>query len=246
MTADTGACPRSATDPRVLPRAILFDWDNTLVDSWACIHGAYNATLAWAGLPLRSLEETRACVRLSLRDSFPELFGARWQEAREVYYAEFEARHLEMLAPLPGAGDLLELLSARGIYLGVVSNKTGRFLRAEAAALGWDRYFGRLVGATDAAADKPSVEPVEMALAPLGIGPGPDVWFVGDADVDMRCAHAAGCIPVLVGKSLDVFEHFPPAHRYENCFILSNLVRRLGDTILQESSARTAVVGLPS
>ena len=28
------------------PRAIVFDWDNTLVDSWPCIHTAMNATLA--------------------------------------------------------------------------------------------------------------------------------------------------------------------------------------------------------
>ena len=47
---------------------------------------------------------------------------------------------------------LLQALSDSGVYLGVVSNKTGRFLRAELAALGWDHYFGKLVGAGDAAA----------------------------------------------------------------------------------------------
>lgn len=238
-TLDTDTLLLSAADPQALPRAILFDWDNTLVDGWPCIHAAFNAALAWAGLPLRSPEETQARVRLSLRDSFPDLFGARWRQARDVYYAEFEARHLDMLAPLPGAGDLLEALAAQGVYLGVVSNKTGRFLRAEAAALEWGRYFGCLVGANDAAADKPAVDPVHMALAPLGIEPGPEVWFVGDADVDMRCAHAAGCVPVLVGRPLDNFEQFPPAYHYENCFILSNLVRRLGDTILLKSPVQT-------
>jgi len=49
--------------------------------------------------------------------------------------------------PLPGAAALLNGLRDRGVYLGVVSNKTGRYLRKEAAALGWERYMTRLVGA---------------------------------------------------------------------------------------------------
>ncbi len=52
------------------PRAILFDWDNTLVDSWATIHEALNHVMAAMGKPQWSLAETRARVRLSLREAF--------------------------------------------------------------------------------------------------------------------------------------------------------------------------------
>lgn len=228
-----------ATVPRELPRAVLFDWDNTLVDSWGCIHAALNATLRWADQPEWSIDETRARVRRSLRDSFPALFGDRWETARDVYYAEFEARHLEALEPMPGAGELLAALASNGVYMGVVSNKTGRFLRAEADALGWTRYFGRLVGATDAVADKPAPDPVHLALESAGLRPGPDVWFVGDADIDMQCAHATGCLPLLVGQSDDIFGTFAPAHRFANCFMMSRLVLELIDTISHESVARS-------
>ena len=64
------------------PRAILFDWDNTLIDSWVTIHEARNHLMRAMGQPERSLDETKADARLSLRESFPLLFGDRWEEAR--------------------------------------------------------------------------------------------------------------------------------------------------------------------
>src|SRR5581483_4133747 len=144
-----------------LPRAVLFDWDNTLVDNWPTIHDALNATFAAMGHPAWSLAETRERVRASLRDSFPNMFGDRWEAARDIFYARFEACHIETLAPLPGAEPLLGELHARGVYLGVVSNKTGAYLRKEAAALGWERHLTRLVGAQDAVRDKPDRAPVD-------------------------------------------------------------------------------------
>ena len=41
------------------PRAILFDWDNTLVDSWTTINEAHNFLMRAMGMPEWSIEETR-------------------------------------------------------------------------------------------------------------------------------------------------------------------------------------------
>ena len=99
-----------------------------------------------------TLAETRDRVRASLRDSFPRMFGDRWHEAEKIYYDTFAANHLRRLREMPGAGAMLAGLAARGLYLAVVSNKQGRFLRLEADQLSWTGYFGRLIGAKDAAA----------------------------------------------------------------------------------------------
>ncbi|ACI97583.1 HAD family hydrolase [Rhodospirillum centenum] len=227
--------------PQRLPRAVLFDWDNTLVTNWRCVHAAINAALERFGHRPWTLEESYGRVRHSLRDSFPAIFGDDWMAARDVFYAHFQEHHLDYLEPLPGAAELLEQLSGTGIYLGVVSNKTGSFLRAEADSLGWTRHFGKLVGATDAAADKPSVAPVEMALEPGGIVAGPDVWFVGDADIDMECAHRSGCLPILVGCTPDVaagLGRFPPAVRLDGCSAISALVQQMRDTISLDGAPR--------
>jgi phosphoglycolate phosphatase len=207
-----------------LPRAILFDWDNTLVDSWAVIHATLNHTLSEMGHATWSREETEKRVRSSLRDSFPNLFGADWPKAEKLFYDYFGSIHLSHLAPLPGAEELLEYLSNRHIYLAVVSNKRGAFLRKEASYLGWDKHFSALAGAGDAARDKPAREHVDLALeAAGGLAAGPDVWFVGDTDIDLDCAQNAGCIPVLIRELAPRPEEFgdhPPVLHRPDCHSL--------------------------
>lgn len=201
------------------PRAIVFDWDNTLVDSWPTIHRALAATLEAMGHEPWSLEETRTRVRHSLRDSFPILFDDRWEEARGVFYGAFEKFHLEELTPLDGAKEMLEALRTLDIKLAVVSNKTGIYLRAEAARLGWDRLFDRLVGAGDSVRDKPDPAALILALDNLA-PPGPDVWFVGDSGIDMEIAHRTGCVPVLVNRadtSAREFLDWPPTLCFRGC-----------------------------
>ncbi len=230
------------SDFLVLPRAVLYDWDNTLVDNWGTVRAALNHALVSFDLAPWDEEEARARIKQSMRDSFPRIFGARWTEARDLFYAYFAAHHLDHLRPLPGALSLLQRFAERGVYQAVVSNKTGKFLRAEAEALGWTGYFGRLVGSQDAPFDKPHDAPVRMALEPAGLEPGPHVWFLGDADIDMECAHGAGLIPVLIGQGEGSgFDRYPPAHRHADCEALCGLVGGGGDTI----SVQTAVETVP-
>jgi phosphoglycolate phosphatase len=215
---------------RQRPQAIIFDWDNTLIDSWYAILDAQNHTLTTFGLEPWTLEETRERVRGSMRDSFPALFGARWREAGEVFYRRFTERHMQTLQPLPGAAALLEELHGNGLYLAIVSNKKGDYLRKEAAHLGWDRFFGRIVGAFDAPRDKPAVDPVHLALAGSGIQPGNAVWFAGDADIDLECALNAGCVPVLlreIGPQPGEFDSHAPAIHVNCCLELSKVLRNL-------------------
>ena len=182
------------------PRAILFDWDNTLVDGWAAIEAGLNAAFREFGLPLWDRSQVLANVRRALRESFPELFGTDWERARDIFYAEVRACHLQVLTPMPGAAMALEAGAGR-LPMGVVSNKQGPLLRAEALHLGWDRHFGPLIGAGDAAADKPSPAPILMALDALGLSPAPDIWYIGDTALDMQAARAAGLRAVLMGDA---------------------------------------------
>ncbi|MSP88998.1 MAG: HAD family hydrolase [Alphaproteobacteria bacterium] len=209
------------------PRAILFDWDNTLVDNWESVRNGINAALTAFGREPWSYEESRKRLIVSLRDGFPILFGADWKRAMEIFYEAFNARHLETLKPLPGAAELLCALDGGGIYLGVVSNKTGPILRREAKHLGWNRHFGQIVGATDASVDKPAPDPVFMALAGSSIAAGPEVWLVGDAATDLECAHRAGCRPVLVRETPPgegEFGVFAPALHVVNCHDLAHIL----------------------
>ena len=182
----------------IRPRAVLFDWDNSLVASWEIIHESLWLTFRDLGREPWSFAETKAWVRRSMRDSFPEFFGADARRAEHLFYRHYRAHHLRRLTPLPGAEATLAALQRDGIYLGVVSSKQGDLVREEAAHLGWSGYFGRLVGAGDAAADKPAPAAMALALDGAAISSGADVWYVGDTGIDVTSARNASCGAVIV------------------------------------------------
>lgn len=182
------------------PEAILWDWDNTLVDGWAAMTAAINVAFAAFAMPAWTESEMRARAVGSIRDTFPGLFGAGWERGRDLFLAAFHDRHLEGVRAMPGAEAALAAGSAWP--QGVVSNKTPDYLRREVSHLGWDGHFRTLVGAGDAARDKPHPAPIWHALAAIGILPGPTIWYVGDTGSDMRAARAAGCTAVLLGDAV--------------------------------------------
>jgi phosphoglycolate phosphatase len=182
------------------PRAVLFDWDDTVVNNWHIGVDSINATLVHMGMEPWSEAEIRRRSGLSARDAFILLFGAdRWQEADRVYYDTFrklsEAQGVKLVE---GIDDVLAALARAGVYMGVVSNKRGDLLREDVRRAGFTGYFGGIVGAGDAAADKPDPAPVKLALDGSGIRPAADVWFVGDSHTDMICAHRTGCSGMLI------------------------------------------------
>jgi phosphoglycolate phosphatase len=184
--------------------AILFDWDNTLVDSWDLIFHSYNKTLVRFGLKPWKEDFAQKNMQHSGRESFPKLFGSKAEEAQAFFYKTFEENHLSALKPLPEVADLLDYLKERRIPMGIVSNKQGMILRKEVNHLGWQDYFGSVIGAGDARQDKPAADPALLALEGLKVSPSLDVWFVGDTPVDWMCATAAGCRSIAVGKGFDI------------------------------------------
>jgi phosphoglycolate phosphatase len=183
-----------------LPRAVVFDWDNTLVDSWEAIAEAINYVRARYGLVVWTLPEIiHNCTR-SAREIFPVWFGDKWQAAWDDYYAHFDIVRARIgIQPLTGATDLLVWLKANSIPAVVVSNKSGKYLRQEADTLKWNPYFAALAGAHDASRDKPAREHVDHALQLAGLEAAADIWFVGDSEADITCARNSGCTPVLIG-----------------------------------------------
>lgn len=186
------------------PRAIIFDWDNTLVDTGPIIAEALNETRRAFGLPEWTVEEVRLQSANSLRDSFPKVFGEDWKKAREIFYAHVEKVHLLRLTALPDSGDLLKWLHEEGVPLFVVSTKRGDLLRKEIEHIGWKEYFAGVTGSLDAPKDKPEREAVSFALSQGGLALDDSaIWFVGDNELDVKTARNSGCTPVLIdGKNI--------------------------------------------
>ena len=219
---------------RKYPKAILFDWDDTLIDNWRSIHAGLNAALIAMGMKPWTMEKTKSNVRRSMRDSFPALFGEKWKEAADIYLTHVKRNHLETLQVLNLVPELLDYINKEGIYIAVVSNKNGALLREEVEFLKWKNLFSSIVGADDAIRDKPNRAPIDMALNGSGIINSSEVWFVGDAPSDIECAYNAGILGVLIQNGVNnqkQFDKFQPHLTFKNAGELLkylNLIKQSG------------------
>jgi phosphoglycolate phosphatase len=191
----------------IKPQAIIFDWDNTLVDSWHKLSYAINSTLEAMQMQVWTMDEVKARMHHSSRDFFPRVFAEKADAAKEHFYGVYHAKFANTIDPLDNAVDTLLLLGAQGIKAAVLSNKRGDILSNEVKIANWTHHFELIVGATDCSEDKPSTIPVHHILEHLKMDAGDDVWFVGDTIVDMECAHKAGCMPILFGEQIDSAPH---------------------------------------
>lgn len=195
-------------------KVFLFDWDNTLVESWGTIAHCLNHVFALHGKRIWSLDEVKLNSRHSLRHNFPILFGDQWEIAREQYYKEFKRIHLQRLSPYLESEKLLSLIKAHNIPMALISNKTQEHLETEVITLKWDHFFEFIYGAGIASKDKPDAEVGEMALKRLGILDKQNVYYVGDTNLDIEFAFNLGVKGILIGDRIEIGTPPRQAHHY--------------------------------
>ncbi len=198
------------------PKAVIFDWDNTLVDTWPLIAIAINTTMRAMKKEEWSVKKVKDTVHKSMRESFPELFGDNWVEAGEIYKNSYRSMHLDKLEFLPNALNLINKLQEKNIIQIIVSNKIGSTLRKEAEKLNvMDKFFA-VIGSTDSSFDKPHQAPVELALIGSNLNLKSDeIWFIGDTIADLDCAYNCGITPIIYSH-IDGISNTISKEVYEN------------------------------
>ncbi len=172
-------------------RAVLFDLDGTLVDSWLDISASANAALREVGLPERPPAEIATFIgegsrRLLERAVAPH--AELLERAVEAWGRHYADHLLDRTAPYPG---IPGLLAALPMPLAVHTNKPEGFARRIVHGLGLDRYFRELAGARDGGPRKPDPADALAILERLGVAPA-EAAYVGDSRVDVATARAAG------------------------------------------------------
>lgn len=198
------------------PELILFDWDETLADTWEGIRQAVNTTRSHYGLSTWTMEESRFNIRHSMRDTFPAMFGDEWENAARIFKDFIANNHLNFLSEKPGAKNLLDYLQSQNIICGIVSNKMGPTLRREIAHFGWQDYFTScfISGAEEGPRDKPHPDCIAAFHAHFAKPYKKEIWFIGDSPVDMELANAINATAILIGP------HFSASHpALEKCAI---------------------------
>lgn len=187
------------------PKAVVFDLDGTLIDSAADITSALARALQEEDLSTfdvdtvktlvgggsrRLIERAVAALRVEADDARLD----RLTRAFERHYLADPSRQTRLY---PGATGLLEALMARGIDLGICTNKPAEITQRILAALDLDGVFAAVVAGSDDVPKKPDPAMLHAVLARLGVTPAEAV-MIGDSAADVGSARAVGCPVVLV------------------------------------------------
>ncbi|MGQ7789262.1 phosphoglycolate phosphatase [Shigella flexneri] len=92
----------------------------------------------------------------------------------------------------PHVADTLGALQAKGLPLGLVTNKPTPFVAPLLEALDIAKYFSVVIGGDDVQNKKPHPDPLLLVAERMGIAPQ-QMLFVGDSRNDIQAAKAAGC-----------------------------------------------------
>jgi 2-phosphoglycolate phosphatase len=183
--------------------AVVFDFDGTLIDSYAPIAASVNFVRGEHGLGPLGVEEVKRHVGRGpdylLAHTVP---GYR----RDVDVARYRAHHPTVMFAgtrlMPGAVDVLRALHAAGKRLGLCSNKPRVFSVELLRHLGVGDLFDVVLGPEDVARPKPAPDMLIVALGRLAL-PANRVLYVGDMTVDVQTARAAAVAVWVVPTGSD-------------------------------------------
>ncbi|ORW88202.1 HAD family hydrolase [Mycobacterium sp. IEC1808] len=184
------------------PPAVLFDVDGTLVDSNYLHVYAWQRAFDAEGMPVAAWKIHR-CIGMdgdtlvrTLSDDASDDVQDRLSDGHSRYYREATP----LLAPLPGARELLRRVAALGLQVVLASSAPEDELKTLLKTLDCDDVITAKTSSRDVDTAKPDPGIVQVALDRAGVDADHAV-FVGDAVWDAHAAAAAGlpCIGLLSG-----------------------------------------------
>ena len=183
---------------------VVFDLDGTLVDTAPDLCQALNAALRSHKFPMvdetmvrnrvghgarRIIEEG---MRLANRSGDADLFDA----LERTFLTHYEAHIADNSRPFPGAVAACRRLTARGVPLGICTNKRTRFSRLLLEELDLIGFFQAILGADALDCHKPDPRHLLETIDRTGGDPCRAV-MIGDSVTDVLTAKAAN-VPVIL------------------------------------------------
>src|SRR2546423_14174474 len=180
-------------------RAVIFDLDGTLVDSYAALTEAVNYARRKHGLHELSAVRIREFVgdgldKLLQRAFDNERVPRSVRDAFETRYDEICCAESKVLADVEAT---LEELSSLGVAMAVCTNKPSNFSRKILEFLRLAPFFRAIVRPHIARARKPEAQHVLHALHSTECAPH-DALFVGDMPIDVHAARNSGVAVAVV------------------------------------------------
>ncbi|MCX8183009.1 MAG: HAD family hydrolase [Crenarchaeota archaeon] len=192
---------------RLKVRAVLFDLDGTLVETFEAFHIMVNDILRRFNMPERSFSENARLVGKTSRtiaETIAKETGLNMssEELSTIMVGEWIYTYMPRYGKLyPDALETLRELKKRGYLLGVVSNTSRDELPNYLNIFRIRGFFDVTVSAGDSEKPKPAPDPVIKAVETLGVKPEEAV-MIGDRPEDVEAGKAAGVYTIAVLRSI--------------------------------------------
>jgi phosphoglycolate phosphatase len=183
------------------PENVIFDWDNTLVDSNYHLKWVMDETLqTLKNQGYLATKSTPCYWQMPLSKLFAKHPAYVAKKAAKVYISLYQELPYLRIRLFEGAHDILNFLLKNKVNLYIISNKKGCFVRREALNLNVHQYFKGICGAGDTNYQKPSKEIVEKTLEKPFCRE--KTLFVGDSVLDLQCATNAQIRCILISNEI--------------------------------------------
>ncbi len=176
-------------------KAMIFDLDGTLVNTLQDLTNAMNVALAALSLPTRSAEECRLMIGNALPMFARRAVGPANQHLAEPVADRMRIQYIENCTHetfvYNGLADVICQLHCNGVRLAVLTNKDQDVAKKIVEHFFGEGVFDPITGSAKGRPNKPNPQSALEIIARLNVLPD-QVLFVGDSDVDIETARAAG------------------------------------------------------
>jgi len=193
-------------------KAMIFDFDGVLIDSFDRQHSVFNDLKTQYGL--KKLDKGTFKKQLwgnSLEVNAKKIFsGIDLKDIRKKYVAATK-KHKEEGRIMEGANKVLGKIKEKKLKIGLVTNTTRERATNDLKFYKLSRYFETVVTADDVEKPKPYPDSILKACKNLNVEPD-EIMYIGDTKNDYKAGKAAGAFVVgfnthgdlTVGKLTDL------------------------------------------
>jgi len=206
-------------------RAVLFDIDGTLLDTFDFIYGAFEFAFKEHGIPALSRADISNLMGGPLEEVYQTMAPGFDPTLLAQSHRTYQSDNLRLVKLFPSTIEVLEALKQSGMKLAAI---TTRSLRTSVRSLEMTeiaKYFDIIISAEDVSFHKPHPEPLLKALDVLGVKPQ-EAIMVGDTRADIMAGKNAGTktVAALYGFGGKRLQELDPDYAIEELKELLKLI----------------------